>query len=568
MTRWQSSIRKLFQRTSLSTRLYTARARVLIDPSAGARDVAGALRRTLSRIRLYGPDHDTSIESLEELNKLMTIHLRIGGDITLTVEEDSLQFQGRRVIQEDKNDWMIRTLFADGIASITFHTVMPRSSLVAYLNLWSQALLEPDDVERSIGTLIWEANIPGVTTRLRWAFGEFSGSHADSLRRHYLSLVGQIQSLRSEGVSSIEPSGTSSGRGGVTRAQPISNALSEPDRLSLGNALNNSSKGAGQRALLTLWRAFHQVHPEDQTEVLRLASTMIEGLVSVQRTQEIVRAFTRILSSAAGDPSAEAELERFVECLGNAEMIKALVQQVEAPSTSRDALFVLRGVPLSFAHFQFQAVLEHPSVRDQVFGALPFHRITPEQIALWVLEHGESTGEALIDVAAQISPLHLDAAIRIGLLQGEEQLALYALNKLSPQSADRYRSLIHQCADLHAEPAVYRSLDLLLETSGAHELDLFAKHLVRSNSSIRVRKLCVKSLAQLGGQRALDVLLKTYETSQDDELRIAIVRSMRQFTIPEATGFLTREAGKVFGDPALKDACRSVLKHIERRQAP
>lgn len=555
----------------LRTKLGTARARLFIDKAAGARDVAGSLRRAISCIRLYRFDHQESKEALGTLYALLRAHLEKNGDIEYEIAPHTLLFNGRVVLREGEDDQMIHMLFNDGIASITFHRTLKEDALRTYLALWDDAIEAPNDPERSFAARAWEADLPGITTRLRQAFGDFTSSDSEELRRHYDALLAAIRAFSPPEKGAGAPAGDESERGSLARETiqaPPPAEISEHELNLMFTQVASSYRGAGQRVLLRLWYTFATLHAEDQDELLHLAAAVIDGLAAVGRTHEIARAFVRIVASARGESGAEAELDRFLHALGNQRVVTTLVKQIGKVEAERDALWLLSALPSHFAEQLLAPMITAPrAVQDALVTVLATKEVAPERLALWTVAFGDRIGGQLLEVAEKMSPFHLDAVVRIALLHDAVAIRRMALAKIDRAAADRYRSLLELNADHHDLGVRTAALELLSPLADPHAVELFARQLKASNSTVAIQKISVKALASIGGKSALHSLVTAFLEPRDREVKLILAHVLALFPEERAERALEREMKRWFADAELKTICKNALKRRHRQSA-
>jgi hypothetical protein len=573
LKRFWSALGRRARGLVLKTKLSTARARMIVDKSSGARDVAGSLRRSVSSVRLYGIDHHESQEAIAALYALLRVHLYTTGDIKYEVEPHTLMFNGNVLLREHDDDSMIAKLFNEGIASITFHTVLKEDALRKYLELWNDSLKAPNDPERSFAARAWEADLPGITTRLRAAFGEFQGSDADELRRHYTRLLEAIRNVAPPPPRAEQQKGPSSAEqieGGLvaSTAPPPPAEISEHELNLMFTQVANSNRGAGQRILLRLWSTFGTLEADDQAELLHLAAAVIDGLAAVGRSKEIARAFVRIVASARGDSGAEASLDRFLYALGNERVVATLVGQVSRPDSDRDALWLLRELPSHFAEHLLKSMSTAPvHAQDKLTEVLQAKVVAPERMAVWMIAYGDTLGERLLHVAEKMTPFHLDAVLRMSLLHDSVALRRRAIAKIDRASADRYRSLLELNAE-HEDLAVRTAaLELLLPLADPHALELFTRQLKAPDGTVTTQKIAVKALASIGGTSAVRSLADAFVEQKDREVKLILAHVLANVPEERAEQVLRQETKRWFADAELKTICKSALKRRQRQLA-
>jgi hypothetical protein len=533
------------------------RAPARISEQQQIRDIESALRRTLANTRLYGPGHPLVEEQVHALYAQLRLRVAVHGDLTLRIEPGAI----------DLSDAVFEALFADGIASITFHGALTEPTLRRYVALWHESASSVDDPEHSFATRAWQAELPGISTRLRFAFGEYTGTAADELTRHYERLMDTVRSVAAERGGGVErldrflPGGEGSGeaaRRGVELAEPELNGLSA--------AVASATRGAGQRVLLRLWTEFAVV--EGGEALLGLAAAVIDGLAQAGRTDELVRAFTRITASARGDASAEARLERFSLSLGNQKVVGTLVTQLANPVAEAGAMFLLRELPSTFTEQIVAACRAAPPESwAKLAPVLAAKQVPAHQLGLWILLVDAPLGRVLLDVAAAKTPHHLDAALRVALLADDTGLRRAALAHIEPRTAERYRSLLEGCAE-HPDLAVRGiALERLEDLADRHLVPLLAKQLADPSASMSIAGVAVRGLRRAGGAAAVEALAVALERGRSRGIQLQAIEALGELGDADAQRALRVVADRWLTPRAIRRAARAALARRDARRS-
>lgn len=532
-----------------------------------ARDIEAALRRVLANARVYGLQHPLVEEQLLDLHRQLRRRLALRGDLTLRVEPGRLVGDDVEPGPPSPPDPVFELLFADGVASITFHATLTEATLRRYVALWHQAALSVDDPEHSFATLAWEADIPGISTRLRFSFGEYSGTAADELARHYEQLMSTIRAVAAERGGGAHEHlerylpGAEGRPGGPAEVE-----LAEPELNGLCAAVASATRGAGQRVLMRLWYEFRV--SDGGEELLPLAAAVVDGLAHAGRTAELVRAFTRITSSARGDASAEARLGRFLLALGNQKVVSTLVAQLDNPAAEAGAMFLLHELPATFAEQVVAACRSaSPEARAKLVPVLGKKQVPAHQLGLWMLVVDATIALMLLDVAAAHTPHHLDAALRIALLADDTTLRRAALARIEPRTAERYRSLLEGCVE-HPDLGVRAAaLELLGELADRHMLPLLAKQLADPQASLTIASAAVRGLGRVGGGAAVEALSGALGRGRPRALQLLVVQTLGDLAESEAQRVLSAHQARWFIDPEVRRAVQAALARRVRRSA-
>ena len=533
-----------------------------------ARDIEAALRRVLSNARVYGLQHPLVEEQLAELYRQLRRRLALRGDLTLRVEPGRLVGDESEPGPPSPSDPVFELLFADGIASITFHGTLTEATLRRYVALWHQAALSVDDPEHSFATLAWEADLPGVSTRLRFSFGEYSGTAADELARHYEQLMSTIRAVAAErgGGAHERLERYLPGSEGQRSAGQVEVELAEPELNGLCAAVASATRGAGQRVLTRLWYEFRA--SDGGEELLPLAAAVVDGLAHAGRTAELVRAFTRITSSARGDASAEARLSRFLLALGNQKVVSTLVAQLDNPLAEPGAMFLLHELPATFTEQVVAACRSaSPEARAKLVPVLGKKQVPAHQLGLWMLVVDTTVALMLLEVAAEHTPHHLDAAVRIALLADDTALRRAALARIEPRTAERYRSLLEGCAE-HPDLSVRATaLDLLGELADRHMVPLLAKQLADPQASLTIASAAVRGLGRVGGVASIEALAGALGHRRPRALQLLVVQSLGELADAEAQRVLRAYQARWLVDREVRRAAKVALARRARRSA-
>jgi hypothetical protein len=79
--------------------------------------------------------------------------------------------------------------------------------------------------------------------------------------------------------------------------------------------------------------------------------------------------------------------------------------------------------------------------------------------------------------------------------------------------------------------------------------------------------MCIRGLAAFGGPSAASLLSKILTTDRARALRVAAALALSSVDDPTAWATLEKEGARLFGDRAVKQACRESLRRLAQRRA-
>lgn len=556
-------------------------------PSLGADpllELIGQLKRSFSIFRLYGVAHDTSRASEQQLFEKLTAYLDQNGSLCLVLDATSLKVDDRKVLEDDrKEESLVRALFVDGVESITFLAEVSREEFLPYLHAWYDAISGALGSEYSFSTFVWEQDFQSIFTAVRQGLSDngiedgLDPKAAEGrLQQLHNQMIGAARLAARDGGMAVDVStlgvvkhvlgdASASDFQATAEAPPATlPELAKSDRTALISGLGSSARGAGQRALYALWQWFPPASPEMRQSISEFAARIVADLTREGRMREVSRALVRVVEMAEVGP----DLEDFLACLCDPDVVRDLVHLVEDPAAAQDALTLLKYLPESYVDALSEPfALAAPDVRHRLVQVLAQKRPSGELLASWLMTHGAGLVGSLFELADQLDQDAQDFLIRAALIHDTPEVVLKGLSKVKPDWMPQFRSLVEP--RLHHEQAEIRRAALNAFIWAKDEIvpTLLESQLADPNAPDEVKKMCIRGLAAFGGPSAASLLSKILTTDRSRQLRVAAALALSSVDDPTAWATLEKEGARLFGDRAVKQACRESLRRLAQRRA-
>lgn len=551
-------------------------------------ELALQFRRVFSLYRMYGFSHELAAQVEREAHGRFVTLLEAEPQLTLRVQPTSLTFGESTVLTDErKEDATIRTLFADGVESITFHAGLLGPELSAFLRAWFGAVVDQLGEEHSFSTLTWEADFANISIGHRPGLADHGVNEGErrATQGRVSALLAAIQEQPSgggdarvrvdgnalavlaqvEAFARVQPETLDR----VAAAEnPVTQDLSRSDRASLLAGLQASRRGAGQRLLFALWGAFPGASVAEQKSVALLVTQVVRLLVAERRAPEVCRALARIAESGRGDPERAPLLPEFLACLSDELVVAEVVTLLSAEESAAEATALLHYLPSSMAERLLEPLTR--ASRDQakrLIGALVQKAPGPEDLAYWLVEHGEAIAGSLFLVAEQLSSEHLDLVARAALVHDDSAVRLRGLRAVRTELVPSFRSLLLPLLTDASSEVREGALQALVRAKDPEVIPILIAQLDAKDAGPEVARLCVRALGSLGGEVAARRLVVVLREGKDKELRKAAALALGQCGWAGAKEPLLAEAQRLFGDRGVKEACREALRRLETGRA-
>jgi HEAT repeat protein len=546
-------------------------------------EVALQFRRVFSLYRMYGLTHELTAQVEREAHLRLAELLKLEPQLTLLVQPTALKYGELTVLEDErKEDATIRTLFADGVESITFHAELQTSELSAYLRAWFGAVSGQLGPEHTFSTLIWEADYANISTSLRSGLAEHGVNEAQkkNAQSRVAALLAAAQSQPVDGAGGALVDGHALAAlaqveafaqlqpGELARVadaeQTAAQELSRSERASLLAGLLASRRGVGQRLLFGLWAALKTASVAERQAAVDLVTQVVRLLVAERRSPEVCRALARIAESGRADPSREQLLSEFLGCLNDPEVVAGVVKLLETPDNATLAQALLHYLPPALAEQLLTPMERAP--KDQarrLIAALVQKAPSAEELAMWLVDRGEAAAPGIFSAAEQLSPEHVALLARAALIHDEAPVRLRGLRAVRTEEVGAYRSLILPLLQDPNPEVREQAVQALVRAKDAQVVPILIAQLDAADAGPDVLRLCVRALGSLGGEAPARRLLGVLRDAKDKELKRAAALALGQSGWPGAIEPLRAEAQRLFGDRLVKEACKEALRRLE-----
>lgn len=552
----------------------------------GAADVAAHIKRALSMYRLYGYEHALAKSAETGLLEKLTESLVQEPRLALTFDMSGLKHGTKRVLEEEKKEESVtRALFSDGVDAIVFSASCPLDQVIALLHTWFEALITGADGEHTFTTRIWEHELTAIEVLVRPGLAEHGATDSEAAARKdrvaqmiselsddrslapaprtklvdeaALSVLHEVEAFRDLDRAELER------RARAERA-PLSE-LGKSDAAQLVSGLTANDRGVGQRTIFALWRAFPLASPLERAELHEFVRKIVATLVLEKRTTEVCKGLARIAESNAS-PKQRREVGEFLECLKSDALIAALVKLLEDPEAQQDALTLLALLPAEHTSMLIPALTDSPQdVRTKIAGVIVSKAPPPEQVAAWVIEHGEAAAASMLPIAEKIGADHVDLAIRACLVHTDQAVRMKGATAVRTDRVPMFRTLLLALVSDGNQQIRHLVLQALIRARDPIAAEMLAKQLAEASCPHEVAKTCISGLATLGGARAGEALRRVLQHGSDKELRRAAALGLSNAADAATIALLEEESQRLLTDRAIKDACKEALRRIRSR---
>ncbi|MBI4822010.1 MAG: hypothetical protein HY791_37480 [Deltaproteobacteria bacterium] len=537
-----------------------------------ATEVAARLKRCLSIFRLYKSTHDLSVGALDELHQNAGKHLASLGSIRFEVEAHRLLSEEDPVLEDDgRDESIIMRLYSEGVLAITFHKGIERAELARYVEFWWQALSGALTGEHSFSTLVWEEEFKAVETEFRERLELSDGDKSDRANARKAIL----EAANAAGLGSA-----AAGRAATDKAhlEKLAALVAAPDLalaapgpleakdVRFGDAdLEVLKRGLADakepapRILHFLWKSLPYAADPQRSPVLELIEHVYMALLDAPTLSELERALTRVRSDA---PGGGARLEEFLDPLCKQAPIDRISAKL-ASSESDRAKSILEALPDSVVPSLVAKLARVPAnERRLLLAILRSKKIQSDEFAFLLQDLGPSIAPHLFELVTSFSPDHLDVLIRMALSSDDPGVRAKSMSAIRPEKVLDYRALIlpaltHEDARLR-ETAV----GLFVRAKSPDAIEMLEVVLRAGPAPAASRAQIPRMLATFATPRALHLVEGLLEdTDEPAEVRSAAASALSVFEA--ARPVLKRVHRRRFGDPSVRDACKTALDKLD-----
>lgn len=539
-------------------------------------------QQAIKAARMYAPTHAYVVDFQKRAQDAALKLVHDFGVLQVDVHAARLTCFEQTVLEDDDpREGFCKALFFDGVQSVRFTPGLVQGEVVRFLQIWMQAVANQLPAEHGFFTACWEQEFAGIEVEAAETFQESDARKKEQALRHAEDqLVAQLGSRQApvhsgmagstfDGQSLLEevlPGGATDEDLASLEKQDLAptGGLAPTELAELGRGLAEAVNSASlERALLHLWRLMGlardderklllgharealllAMHQRQWAGIVRLAQ-LWSGSIRQEPARAVdAQALLAVLTSKEGSPHLVAGLST---ATGLAE-VKPLLAFV--PRTSlREGIAWLGQIPAvegRLALAQLLAPLELP------LGALAPHvgRLT-EADFVWLDLLMRGLHEADTKPLFEALLVHADPAVRIAALSRVPQKLLELLGtQMSALIAD---------PDMKVRRA---ALATAVRNRWAPAMRVLVAQLDRENDA-NERRVTLRAIGQLGGQLARTTLLRVFEKDDDVQTRIVAAQLLGAMKDAAARPALEAVANKLFGDKALREACKAALAQL------
>ncbi len=563
-----------------------------------AADVLQSLSRAIKALKLYPDNSPVRQKFISDLTGKFTGFLEEYGDLTLTVKQFDLLYQGEVVYSQNvKEDSIAFKFFGDGIRELAFSENLDERELLDFIDV-VRGNRERDEDDDDIVTLMWEKEFKNIRYIVIEEGGETEGGQDTKESTASESAVGRSGAALSSahkaesrpGQTQTETETSLKSTGVELEIEQIYGkpfaeifVLTPEETGKLKQEMEQEAKSDLILEMLDI--LFHILEIEEDTDSYSEIMTYIEKTI---KTMIVSGDYTNAISSMnriktiydsekeSSPKHAEAAIG-VIDALGDDEFLKQLTQSLNA---SKD---------------------DHIDEIYTILTMLNNKSISPLTEMLSNLEQMKNR-RVVCDALAVIARDNLDAVLK--KLQDDNwyivRNIVYVLGRIGDA---RVISHLKRIKD-HREPKVRKEIiHTLSEIKSDEAKNMLASYLNDSDNTVRVsalkrisfmehrkavpdilriisseefdskenyeKKELFEALAILGGKDQLpylkDLLMKKswiFGRTKADELRLLSVHALRKMNIPGAID-IVRE-GALSSDKVIRKICEDALKEAEK----
>src|SRR3990172_8965938 len=290
-----------------------------------AADVLQSLSRAIKALKLYPDNSPVRQKFISDLTGKFTGFLEEYGDLTLTVKQFDLLYQGEVVYSQDvKEDSIAFKFFGDGIRELAFSENLDERELLDFIDV-VRGNRERDEDDDDIVTLMWEKEFKNI----RYIVIE-EGSETEGEQDTKESPASESAAARSGAALSSAHKAES--RPGQTQTE------TETSLKSTGVELEMEQKAKSDLILVMLDILFHILEIEEDTDSYSEIMTYIEKAVKTMIVsgdyKHAIASLNRIKTIYENEKEispnhAEADIG-VIDALGDSEFLEQLTQSLNA----------------------------------------------------------------------------------------------------------------------------------------------------------------------------------------------------------------------------------------------
>lgn len=532
------------------------------------REILRSLTITIKTFNLYPKDNPIYQKVASEFFEKFNLFFESADELTVDVEQNSLNYKGNEVFHSDeRTDNIALLLFADGIRQLTFYKGMTVEEITGFIDILRFTAKSKRNDDDDIVTLLWEKNIRNM------GYATVEDTIDDALAVEDALLSDGIESQDREG---IHP-------GGPVHAKPVATPVAgqlrrEPLSVDELNAVKTEFSWIEERTLLSsAVELFFMLLKQDDTEAFPEIVYNLGRIIDIRMKNNDIRGTTEILQGLKKilegtlDPQRTGLIRNVLYRAGDQEKIRILFRESPEPADIVQYLFLLEkdSIPHMIEILGELQEMKQRKLLCEILSEFGRHELDVFSEALdderWYLVRNLAMILGMTKEPAAVKHLakvlgHPNMKVRreaVKALEGinsEDTKPLFLTVLKDEDITIRIRAL--KALKRFKDPALYPTFK---ENLSIEEL---------KKRPFEEKKEMLETLAVLGSRNAFTLLADLFKKrgliEKDDitEIRAAAAYGLGLINTPEAVSLLEKETGS--RKDILREACRKVLKEMQQ----
>lgn len=532
------------------------------------REILRSLTITIKTFNLYPKDNPIYQKVASEFFEKFNLFFESADELTVDVEQNSLNYKGNEVFHSDeRTDNIALLLFADGIRQLTFYKGMTVEEITGFIDILRFTAKSKRNDDDDIVTLLWEKNIRNM------GYTTVEDTIDDALAVEDALLSDGIESQDREG---IHP-------GGPVHAKPVATPVAgqlrrEPLSVDELNAVKTEFSWIEERTLLSsAVELFFLLLKQDDTEAFPEIVYNLGRIIDIRMKNNDIRGTTEILQGLKKilegtlDPQRTGLIRNVLYRAGDQEKIRILFRESPEPADIVQYLFLLEkdSIPHMIEILGELQEMKQRKLLCEILSEFGRHELDVFSEALdderWYLVRNLAMILGMTKEPAAVKHLakvlgHPNMKVRreaVKALEGinsEDTKPLFLTVLKDEDITIRIRAL--KALKRFKDPALYPTFK---ENLSIEEL---------KKRPFEEKKEMLETLAVLGSRNAFTLLADLFKKrgliEKDDitEIRAAAAYGLGLINTPEAVSLLEKETGS--RKDILREACRKVLKEMQQ----
>ncbi len=556
------------------------------------------LRKVIDARAQYSAEHPNTRTAIQKLHERITLVLRDFASLTFDVHANAFLVADKPLqkTQADQ-DVLAQTLFGDGARKVVFTRGLTPAQLMQFFDVAARARHAGSD--QSVMTAFWEAELANVQFVVATTFADegTEGLEADAPGRRVTQaeqIAGVMNVFSSpeltatfnenelptmitlsnnelEVLSSKTLSGIDQEALKAHAAAARDSVLSvDQDTLRALHARLSQPRGdASERLLSALFDAAVTAPSDLKPRVVAQLQQVVEGMLTSNRLEPCARAISQLLQAARNSPAVAQQhlpvLNQVRQALAPGVVVDHLLSTLEDPNLAPHAIPLLRifGALALDRIFDALGRLKTDEGKANVSKLLALINPKPDVLALRAKTATPEVAQQLVLLCNKQPPNVATPILGAMLQSSDAAIRRVAVRTMERTIALGMSALLRKMIGDPDRDVRLNAVRLLGYAEDQASVDAMGRTLTRASTDALERREVYRALGEIGGAAAADVLTAELGRQQDLELRISLVGCFGRAWSPKAAAAVNELAGRLLGNPKLRQACKAAVAKAE-----